>query len=155
MAPKRFLIVSVLALLTLLFGYATPAQASVPHQFKIREHVLFGPEGPVLETFTANRPLCPSGTFVDDVTFINVTDTHQTLLIKSAYTCNDGSGTFNATKRLLNIFGDPTSYTVGPAHLTGGTGRYTALSASGIDVGSITNDVGDGVLLAHGTLGGR
>src|SRR5215469_15879095 len=110
---KRFSLVAVAGAVALLapLGAAASAQAAGQLPFTINEQIILGPNGPVLETFTATGPLCPSGTFVDTV---------QTgpgpgrgpdhsgklqLIVRSVYTCDDGSGTFNAQKELVGTVG--------------------------------------------------
>ena len=48
-------------------GGAASAQAAGPVPFTIHEQITLGPNGPVSETFTAEGPLCSSGSFVDTV----------------------------------------------------------------------------------------
>jgi hypothetical protein len=124
-------------------GAAAPAQAAGPVPFTIHEQIILGPNGPVSETFTAEGPLCPSGTFVD---------TGQAgpgpgqgpdhsgkvqLIVRSVYTCDDGSGTFNALKELIGTIGPDGIASTGPIQLLGGTGAFTDLRGHGVDTGSI------------------
>src|SRR5258708_36409305 len=125
-------------------GAAASAQAAEQVPFTINEHIILGPGGPVLETFTATGPLCPSGTFVDDVQVV-VPDVSRgpdhsgklDLIVRSVYTCYDGSGTFNALKALVVTFGpDDSSTATGPIQLLGGTGAFTDLIGYGVDTRS-------------------
>ena len=61
-----------------------------------------------------------------------------TLIVQSVYTCDDGSGTFNALKELIGTFSGPDTVTAtGPIQLLGGTGAFTDLRGHGVDTGSI------------------
>src|SRR3954464_12981216 len=108
----KFVVVA-LALLAPV-GAAESAQAAAPVPFTIIELVNFGTG---VNTFTATGPLCPSGTFVDDV---NVFAGHPdrtgsaNLLIRTIYTCNDGSGTVYSLKHVFLTFGEDSSANTGP-----------------------------------------
>jgi hypothetical protein len=137
------IVVVALALLAPL-GAAASAQAAVPVPFTITEQVNFETG---LNTFTATGPLCPSGTFVDDVNVFaghpESTDAFN-LLIRTVYTCDDGSGTFYALKHVFITFtGEDSSTNTGPIQLLGGTGAYTDLVGYGVDNGVAS--VGTGV----------
>jgi hypothetical protein len=144
---KRFSLAAAVGAVALLapLGAAASAQAAASVPFTINEQITLGPDGqPVLQKFTATGPLCPSGTFVD---------TQQagpgpgqgpghsgqfTLILRSVYTCDDGSGTFNALKELIGTFTGPDTVTAkGPIQLLGGTGAFTDLRGHGVDNGSI------------------
>ena len=118
---KRFSLVAAAGAVALLapLGAAASAQAAASVPFTINEQITLGPDGqPVLQTFTATRPLCPKGTYV--------------------YTCDDGSGTFNALKELIGTISGPDTVTAtGPIQLLGGTGAFTDLRGHGVDTGSI------------------
>jgi len=125
------------------FGATASAQAAKQVPFTINEQITLGPNGPVLATFTATGPLCPSGTFVDTV--LNPPPPDQarkfTLIVRSVYTCDDGSGTFNALKELVGTLGpDDTVTSTGPIQLLGGTGAFTDLLGHGVDTGTIIGD---------------
>ena len=126
-------------------GVAAPAQAAAPVPFTITEQVNFATG---FNTFTATGPLCTSGTFVDDVQVFaghpESTDTLN-LLIHTVYTCDDGSGTFNALKHVFLTFVSEESATnTGPIQLLGGTGAYTDLVGHGVDNGVASGDTGVG-----------
>lgn len=145
---KRFRLVAValfapLGVLAPL-GAAASAQAAEQVPFTINEQITLGPDGqPVLQTFTATGPLCPKGTYVDtpQATQPAQGPDHSgqfTLILRSVYTCDDGSGTFNALKELIGTFVGPDTVTAtGPIQLLGGTGAFTDLRGHGVDTGSI------------------
>jgi len=103
-------------------------------------------------TFTTTGPLCPSGTFADDLKVVapnpesSGTGSSGTLnlLIRTVYTCDDGSGTFNALKHVFITFNENGFTNTGPFQLLGGTGAYTGLSGHGVDNGTRTGDTGVG-----------
>jgi len=141
---KRFSLVAVAGAVALLapLGAAASAQAAEQPTFTINEQIILGPDGPVLETFTSSSPLCPSGIFVDTVQTgpgpgqgPNNSGKLQ-LIVRSVYTCDDGSGSFNALKE---ITGNGITNT-GPIQLLGGTGAFTNLSGHGVDSGIRTGD---------------
>jgi hypothetical protein len=125
------------ALLTLT---APAANAAPPEAFSINENIDFNSQEP--PTFTATGPLCPSGTFEDEVAGDRVAGHPDTtgklnLLIRTVYTCDDGSGTFNAQKHVfITLNEDGSSANTGPITLSGGTGDYTGLSGHGVDNGT-------------------
>ena len=122
---------------------ATSAHAAAPVPFTITEQVNFATG---FNTFTATGPLCPSGTFVDDVTTFAPNPSSSVigasggfnLVIHTVYTCDDGSGTFNALKELIGTISGPDTVTAtGPIQLLRGTGAFTDLRGHGVDTGSI------------------
>jgi len=130
-------------------GAAASAQAAEQLPFTINEQITLGPNGPVLETFTATGPLCPSGTFADTVQAIG----KSTLIVRSVYTCDDGSGTFNAVKELVSTPGpDDTATSTGPIQLLGGTGAFTDLIGHGVDTGSINFATGTATATDSGVV---
>ena len=145
---KRFSLAAAAGAVALLapLGAATSAQAAGPVPFTINEQITLGPDGqPVLQTFTATAPLCPKGTYVDTVQATQPDPAQGpghsgqfTLILRSVYTCDDGSGTFNALKELIvTITGPDTVTATGPIQLRGGTGAFTDLRGHGVDNGSI------------------
>jgi len=139
-------------------GAAAAAQAAAPVPFTIAEQGNFAAG---VFTFTATGPLCPSGTYVDDVTVAAPGgETHGAegklnLLIRTVYTCDDGSGTFNALKHVLFTFSDDSNFTnTGPIQLLGGTGAYTGLGGHGVDngVGNV-EDIGFGQISGFAVRG--
>jgi hypothetical protein len=121
-----------------LVGLGAPAaEAAPPEPFTITESLNFETG---TYTFTASDPLCPSGTFEDE--FVGGgghpdTTGKLSLLIRTVYTCADGSGTFNAQKHIfLTLNEDGSTTNSGAITFNGGTGDYTRLSGHGIDLGS-------------------
>ena len=66
------------------------------------------------------------------------------VLIRSHYTCTDGSGTFDALKHLQLTFTETGFTGVGPMQILGGTGRYAGIVGHGIGVGSTDFETGIG-----------
>ena len=125
-----------------LVGAASTAHAAQPVPFTITEEIDFA--NGVFD-FTATGPLCPSGTFEDTVVAVGIAHHDPSglnLLIRTVYTCDDGSGTFDAIKHVFITFADNTN--TGPIELQGGTGAYTNLSGQGIDSGFTVGDLGTG-----------
>lgn len=136
----------VLGLLTAFaLAAASTAHAAQPVPYTITEEIDFA--NGVFD-FTATGPLCPSGTFEDTVVAVGIAHNDPSglnVLIRTVYTCDDGSGTFNAIKHVFIEFTGGTSSTnTGPIELQGGTGAYTNLSGQGIDSGSSVDDLGTG-----------
>jgi hypothetical protein len=124
---------------------AGSAQAAVQVPFTITEQVDFAPGA--INTFTATGPLCPSGTFVD--TLVAAGDvkspTKGIAVLRTVYTCDDASGTFNMLKHVVITVTGPDSFVnTGPVQLLGGTGVYTDLSGHGVDNGATTGTKGVG-----------
>ena len=125
----------------LLAVTAPAAHAAPPEPFTITEDINFNTGD---ASFTATGALCPSGTFQDVVVgdrFAGHPDTTGkfNLLIRTVYTCDDESGTFNAQKHVfVTLNENGTSTNTGPITLHGGTGDYTGLSGHGVDEGSTT-----------------
>jgi hypothetical protein len=108
-------------------------------------------------TFTATEPLCSSGTFEDDVRVAVRPFRAGTgnLLVRTTYTCTDGSGTFDMLKHIFLTFGEEDDFTnTGPVQIVGGTGDYEGIVGHGVDVGTSDGSTGVGtitgfVALAH------
>ena len=127
-----------------LLVFAAPAaQAAAPVPFTISEHI---DSDAGQFSFTASSPLCPSGTFEDDVHAVgggNASIPEINLLIRTVFTCDTGD-TFFAQKHVFIVFNEDGSFTnTGPATLKGGTGTFTGLSGHGVDNGA-TNAEGIG-----------
>jgi len=121
---------------------APTAAAAPPEPFTITERVDFSEGG--VDTFTATGALCPSGTFDDQVAAGGGhpdTTGKFNLLIRTVYTCDDGSGSFYAQKHVfVTLNEDGSSTNTGPITLHGGTGDYATLSGHGVDSGTATAD---------------
>ena len=117
--------------------------------FTITEQINFATGA---STFTATGPLCPSGTFADDVKVFapsrgspgSDSSGGFNLLIRTIYTCNDGSGTFNAVKHVFTTFTDNGFTNTGPTQLLRGAGAFTDLAGHGVDNGVTSGDTGVG-----------
>lgn len=144
MAALKNLAVPVLTIGALALG-AGPAGADVPEPFTITETIDFEAEE---FSFTATGSLCPSGSFKDEVKTFAAGDSSAgklVLLIRTVYTCDDGTGSFNALKHVVITFtGDDSSTSSGPISLKGGTGDYAGLSGHGVDVGEAEDGLGVG-----------
>jgi hypothetical protein len=129
-----------------LVALAPAAHASALTPFTITEDVDFAGGN---NTFTATGELCPSGTFSDDVhTFTSGgaegVSGGANGLIRTVFTCDDGSGSFYAQKHVFLTFNDDGFTNTGPIALLGGTGRYAGLSGHGVDDGVAVGDHGVG-----------
>jgi hypothetical protein len=136
-----------------LVGYGAPTATAAPMEpFTITENINFNTGE---ATFTATGALCPSGTVNDTVVTASghpASTSRVNLLIRTVYTCADGSGTFYAQKHVLLTLNDDGSTTnTGPITLHGGTGDYSTLSGHGVDNGS-TSPEGFGVGKISGVL---
>jgi hypothetical protein len=133
---------------------APTAAAAPPEPFTITESIDFGEGG--VETFTATGALCPSGTFVDTVdTFGGHPETTDkfNLVIRTVYTCDDGSGSFYAQKHVfITNTGEDAFTNRGPVTFHGGTGDYTSLTGHGFDVGTTSGQFGVGEISGVLTL---
>ena len=138
---------------------AAPVQAAGTTPFSITETVDFTGAGD--NTFTATGPLCPSGTFTDDIhNFAPNSDASAApdhsgglkIHIRTVYTCDDGSGSFYAGKSQRIDFVENGFTATGPIQLTGGTGDYVSLRGHGVDTGTADFDEGSGVGLITGVV---
>jgi hypothetical protein len=128
--------ISVAAATVAAFALGVPiASADAPTPFTITEYFDASVEGD--PTFTATGGLCPSGTLSDDVRVFasSPVTPNAELLIRTRYTCDDGSGEFYAQKHVFIAFAEDGLTNTGPVSLMGGTGAYTKLSGHGIDTG--------------------
>jgi hypothetical protein len=130
---RRPLLVLV-ALAALMLAAAPAAHAQ---ETTITTHITFPEEGEPFGTFTANEPLCPSGTFVDEFVggggaFRSDRFFYSAFTIRKVLTCDDGSGTFTI---LFHPQFNPTTpescLQAGPFAVVGGTGDYAMLSGHG------------------------
>jgi len=94
------------------------------------------------------------GTFKDTV--LNPPPPDQvgkvTLIVRSVYTCADGSGTFNAMKELVGTAGSDGFTSTGPIQLRGSTGAYADLNGHGVDTGSIDFTTGTATATDSGVI---
>ena len=122
------------------------AQAAQQIPFTITEQLSLT----ATNTFTAAGPLCPSGTFIDTVVAVGGAQSNQPkieLLIRTVYTCDDGSGTFDVLKHVfLAINPDGSATNTGPVQIVGGTGAYASLVGHGEDNGSNSGSTGVGLI---------
>jgi hypothetical protein len=136
-------------------GAALVPDVARPTPFTIHETVVLASQND--STFTAEGPLCASGTFHDDfshATAYKGAAGKFTLMGTTVYTCGDGSGTFFARKKVFITYNEDGSFTNrGPIELTGGTGDYAGLRGNGTDdgVGPLnpatgTVDIGTGTI---------
>ena len=140
-----------------LVGWGAPtAAAAPPEPFTITETIDFN-TGESTFTTTGDA-LCASGTFEDEVkTFGGHPETTEkgNLLIRTVYTCDDGSGSFYAQKHVfIALDDDGGSSNTGPITFHGGTGDYATLRGHGVNDGSTTPDgIGVGNISGVLTLG--
>lgn len=141
---RRPLLVLV-ALAALMLAAAPAAHAQEP---TITTHITFPEEGAPFGTFTANEPLCPSGTFVDEFVggggaFASDKFFYSAFTIRKMLTCDDGSGTFTILFHPQFNPTTPESCTqAGPFAVVGGTGDYATLSGYGDFCVFATDDTG-------------
>ena len=120
-------------------GAAGSAHAAPPVPFTLTDTIDF-------ETgvghFTTTGPLCEAGTFSDDVRVEAFARSELArsgggiVMIRTVFTCDDGSGTFDGLKHLTLRF-TPTGFTtVGPFEILGGTGAYAGLNGHGASDGA-------------------
>ena len=127
---------------------AGSAQAAAPVPFTFTETIDF--ETGVGHFTTTTGPLCESGTFSDDDVHARFPQSENAnsgggiILIRSTYTCADGSGTFNATKHLTLRFTETGFTTVGPFVIHGGTSAYADLNGHGVSDGATDSSTNTG-----------
>jgi hypothetical protein len=130
----RRLWLAIVALAALLLAAAPAAYAQEP---TITTDITFPPEGEPFGTFTANEPLCPSGTFVDEFVggggaFASGSVFYHAFTVRKHFTCADGSGTFTILFHPQFSPATPASCEeAGPFAVVGGTGDYTRLRGGG------------------------
>jgi hypothetical protein len=135
-----------------LLAFTAPAaHAAPPETFTITGALDF--EAGVF-TFTATSPLCPSGTFEDEVHAFggaNSPNPKANFQIRTVYICDNGD-TFFAQKHVFAAFNENGSSTsTGPITLKGGTGEFTRLSGHGVNIGAV-DPAGMGVGNISGVL---
>jgi hypothetical protein len=129
---------------------ATPSQAAEQEPFTIIEQIDFEAG---TATFTATEPLCSSGTFEDDISAAAFPHSGQAqsggfnLLIRTTYTCDDGSGTFDMLKHVfITTTGEDSSTNLGPVQILGGTGDFEGIVGHGVDSGTASGGTGVGTI---------
>jgi hypothetical protein len=126
---------------------AGSAQGAAPVAFTLTDTV---DQTPVRHFTTTGGALCASGTFTDDVlvqAFPHSDNSRSgggNVLIRSHYTCDDGSGTFDALKHIQLTFTDTGFTGVGPMQILGGTGAYAGIVGHGDSVGATDLETGMG-----------
>jgi len=126
-----FVLLAALACVVLAFAPSARAQAPT-----IVTHITF-PEGEFLGTFTASAPLCPSGTFVDQVVggggaFDNAHVLVFAVNVRRLFTCADGTGTFTIQFHTqLTPATAAGCHESGPFAVVDGTGAYAKLRGHG------------------------
>ena len=145
---RAFLIAGLALLLAL--AAAGSAHAAAPVPFTLTDTIDFDTG---VGHFTTTGPLCGSGTFSDDVRVqaFARSDFARSgggiVMIRTVFTCDDGSGTFDGLKHLTLRF-TPTGFTtVGPFQILGGTGAYAGLNGHGVSDGAtdFSTNTGGGV----------
>jgi hypothetical protein len=140
---RCFLAATVVAIVGLAASGSANAAEQVP--FTITEQVNFATG---VNTFTATGPLCPSGTFVDTVATFAGGQSGQpkvNLRVRTVYTCDDNSGTFEMLKHVFVVGNPDGSFSnTGPVQILGGTGAYAGLIGHGVDNGTGSGDTAVG-----------
>jgi hypothetical protein len=129
------------------------AQAAAPVPFTLTDSV---DQTPVRHFTTTGGVLCPSGTFTDDVLVQAFPHSEKSrsgggnVLIRSHYTCDDDSGTFDALKHIRLTFTETGFTGVGPMQILGGSGAYAGVVGHGAGEGATDLETG----LGGGTTSG-
>jgi hypothetical protein len=126
----------LLATLT-AFALAVVVPTAYAQEPTITTSITFPEGGEPFGAFTANEPLCPSGTFVDEQVggggaFSSGSVFYHAFTVRKTLTCDDGSGTF--TILFHPQFSPATSASceeAGPFSVVGGTRDYARLSGHG------------------------
>jgi hypothetical protein len=130
-----------------VLGLATTAHAAAPVPFTLTDTV---DQTPVRHFTTTGGVLCASGTFTDDVLVGAFAQSDRArsgggnVLIRSHYTCDDGSGTFDSLKHIQLTFTETGFTGVGPVQILGGTGAYEGIVGHGVGVGATDAETGLG-----------
>ena len=120
-----------------LLAFTAPAaHAAPPEPFTITEDIDFEAEE---FAFTASDPLCPSGTFEDEVLTAgagNAPIPKVNLRIRTVYRCDSGDTFFAQKHVFLAGNEDGSSTSTGPITFHGGTGAFAELSGHGVNNGT-------------------
>ena len=128
---------ALLVLLALGLGAHAVAPAAFAQEPAIITNITFPEEGEPFGTFTAEDPLCASGTFVDEFVsgggaFRSGQVFYHGFTVRKILTCADGSGTFTILFHPQFTPATPAACEeAGPFAVVGGTGDYTKLRGSG------------------------
>jgi hypothetical protein len=123
----------LMAFWCLALGIAPTAYAQDP---TIVTDITFD-QGAPFGTFTADAPLCPSGTFVDEFVggggaFNSGRVFYHAFTIRKVFTCANGSGTFTILFHPQLNPGTPAGCEeAGPFAVVGGTGAFAKLRGQG------------------------
>ena len=119
----------------LALGLPSTADAAPASRVTINETLDFENES---FTFTESGPLCPSGTFEDEVVKATAfqSEMRVNLTIDTVYTCDDGSGEFFVRKHVNILDFETFTTSSGPVKFVGGTGDYDGQAGHGSDVGT-------------------
>ena len=134
---KEFNHIAALAACTAAIVGIGSAAAATQVPFTITETNVFLGDSDIGD-FAATGTLCPAGTFLDTYRALaGLAGQHfqhplVTVLTETAYTCADGSGTFNMQKHIRLVALPPGIDNTGPVSLQGGTGAYTGLTGYGV-----------------------
>ena len=145
LAASALPVVGVSVLVAL--AVAGSAQAAAPRPFTLTDTV---DQTPVRHFTTTGGVLCASGTFTDDILVQafahsdNAQSSGGNVLIRSHYTCGDGSGTFEALKHIQLTFTETGFTNVGPMQILRGTGAYAGIVGHGVGVGATDVETGLG-----------
>jgi hypothetical protein len=126
---------------------AGPAAAAAPVPFTMADEVDFGAG---VFTFTATGELCASKGVCrrrerSRVRAVRAGALRRgNVLIRSTYTCDDGSGTFEMLKHLHLAFTASGFTTAGPVQILGGTGDYAGITGHGFTTGEVVGATGGG-----------
>jgi hypothetical protein len=137
-ATARPLVVMGVSLVAAV-GSIGVATSTSPAPFTVADEVT----GSAAPTFTSTGPLCASGTFVDDVSVLAIARSAQArsgrgfVLVRSVYTCGDGSGTFVMLKHLTLTFTDTGFTDTGPVEILGGMDAYAGATGHGFTRGGM------------------
>ena len=132
-------IVAVSAAILVLMAFVAPVSASSLKQVTIVSNVTFNPDGPNYGDFTATGKaadsglICKHGTFVD--TFLWISDREYPdglvrLVVRKAFNCDGGSGTFSGTLAIKADFDTGIESFVWVVQ--GESGRYRSLRGGGL-----------------------
>jgi hypothetical protein len=127
----RKLVTLVGLLVVMGLANATTVGAAGPGPVTINVHGLFAVPG---GTFTAEGPICGSGTTSDATRIVERGHDVFLILNRKTFVCDDGSGTF--TLRIDAVFRACDQTDTSSWSVIDGTGRYDHLTGQGTGVGT-------------------